>query len=91
MSSVYYGIFLCTLLTVCACCCCVRGSGTRSPARARALATAGIVAGLLIAPYVMPYAITRQRVGPRPEEQLGMFSARAVKLSRCDRDELSVW
>jgi len=78
MSSVYYGIFLCTLLAVCGLLLLCGRKRKEIPGRARALATAGIVAGLLIAPYVIPYAITRQRVGPRPEEQLGMFSARAA-------------
>jgi hypothetical protein len=76
MSSVYYGIFLCTLLAVCTLLLLCGRQRHEIASRARALATAGIVAALLIAPYVVPYAITRQSVGPRPEEQLGMFSAR---------------
>ena len=45
MSSVYYGIFLCTLLAVCGPAAAVEEQA-EIPTRARALATAGIVAGL---------------------------------------------
>jgi hypothetical protein len=76
MSSVYYGIFLGTLLAVCTVVLLCGRRRTEIASRVRAMTTAAIVAVLLIAPYAIPYALTRQSVGPRPEEQLGMFSAR---------------
>ncbi|HEU4939177.1 MAG TPA: hypothetical protein VFT39_22165 [Vicinamibacterales bacterium] len=76
MSSVYYGLFLVTLLPVGAL---LLLCGTR-PGEVmrglRALALAAGTAALLTAPYLFPYATTRHDVGPRPEEQIAMFSAR---------------
>jgi hypothetical protein len=76
MSSVYYGLFLVTLLPVCALLllCGTRVGGVWS--RMRALALAAGTAALLTAPYLLPYATTRRDVGPRPEEQIAVFSAR---------------
>ena len=76
MSSVYYGLFLVTLLPVCAllllCGTRVGDVGTR----VRALVAAAGAAALLTIPYLIPYATTRHDVGPRPEEQIALFSAR---------------
>ena len=76
MSSVYYGLFLVTLLPVSAL---LLLCGTRvgeAMRGVRRLALAAATAVLLTAPYLLPYATTRHDVGPRPEEQISMFSAR---------------
>jgi hypothetical protein len=76
MSSVYYGLFLVTLLPVCAV---LLLCGTRvgdAISRLRALALAAGTAVVLTALYLLPYATTRHDLGPRPEEQIAIFSAR---------------
>ncbi len=76
MSSVYYGLFLVTLLPVCAF---LLLCGTRAGDVMRRLRVLGLAAGtaaLLTAPYLLPYATTRRDLGPRPEEQIALFSAR---------------
>jgi hypothetical protein len=76
MSSIYYGLFLVTLVPLCAVLllCGTRVGEVRS--RLRALIVAAGTAALLTLPYLFPYAITRHDVGPRPEDQIAMFSAR---------------
>ncbi len=76
MSSVYYGLFLVTLLpvSVLLLLCGTRVGDVRG--RLRALALSAGTAALLTGPYLLPYAATRHDVGPRPEEQIAMFSAR---------------
>ena len=76
MSSVYYGLFLVTLLPVCSV---LLLCGTRVgevTSRLRALLIGAGTAALLTAPYLVPYAMTHHDVGPRPEDQIAMFSAR---------------
>ncbi len=76
LSSIYYGLFLIVLVTVCALflLCGVRRGEMRS--RIAALAVAGGTTALLVAPYAIPYIAARQSLGPRPEAQIVMFSAR---------------
>jgi hypothetical protein len=76
MSSVYYGVFLATLLGVCAAL--LLGSFRKDDLTRRlsALGIAAATAAVLTIPYAIPYAATRQRVGPRSEEQVLTFSAR---------------
>lgn len=76
MSSVYYGLFLVILLPVCAFLLLCATSAAEIKTRLRALIIGGATAAVLTAPYLMPYAITRGHVGPRPEDQIVMFSAR---------------
>jgi hypothetical protein len=76
MSSIYYGIFLATLLALSALLllCAARGDVWK-----RGLATllvAALVGAAAIAPYVVPYAKTRQQVGTRSAEQVLEFGAR---------------
>lgn len=76
MSSIYYGMFLVTLVTICAL---FLLFGTRRGelrATIVGLAVAGGTAAVLIAPYAIPYVATRRNLGPRPESQIVMFSAR---------------
>ena len=76
MSSIYYGVFLATLLGLAAALflCATRNGDLKS--RLSALGIAAATAAVLTAPYVIPYAATRQHVGPRSEEQAVTFSAR---------------
>jgi len=76
MSSIYYGLFLIVLVSVCALflLCGVRRGEMRS--RLAGLTVAGGTAAVLIAPYAFPYMAARQSLGPRPEVQIVMFSAR---------------
>ena len=77
MSSIYYGLFLGTLLAVCAVllfCGAPRGTWRM---RLGSLCIAALVGAVLITPYALPYLGTRRGVGGRPEQQVLMFSARA--------------
>jgi hypothetical protein len=76
LSSIYYGIFLFTLiglsgvLLLC---------GLRRDAVKRislAFAVAGVVAGVSLAPYLVPYTRTRAEVGSRPVEHVLQYGAR---------------
>jgi hypothetical protein len=76
MSSIYYGMFLGTLLGLSAALllCATRKDDLKS--RLSALGIAAATAAILVAPYAVPYAATKQRVGPRSEGQVLTFSAR---------------
>lgn len=76
MSSVYYGLFLGTLLVACGLFLLLGTRRGQVWTRLVALAVAGATAAALIIPYVIPYAQTRRTLGARPEEQVVMFSAR---------------
>ena len=76
MSSIYYGVFLATLLAWCGLVL-LGGVPRRWLAnRIGLLATGAVTAAILSAPYAVSYASTKQSVGTRPEEQVLMFSAR---------------
>ena len=76
LSSVYYGIFLATVLPL------VGGLlllGLKRPdaLRAlRALALGGVLAAMIASLYAMPYLETKKRVGARSEDEIATFSAR---------------
>jgi len=76
MSSIYYGLFLVVLVGVCALflLCAVRRG--QMPSRMAALVVAVATVAVLIVPYAIPYVETRRTLGPRPEQQIVMFSAR---------------
>lgn len=76
MSSIYYGMFLVFLLALCVVVllCAIPASDAWS--RVRSLGIAAATAALLTAPYLLPYVTTRHDVGPRPQGQVAMFSAR---------------
>ena len=76
LSSIYYGVFLATLLGLCAALLLCATRQDQLKTRLAALGIAAATAAMLIAPYAMPYAATKDRVGPRPEEQAVTFSAR---------------
>jgi hypothetical protein len=76
MSSIYYGMFLAALLTVCAV---LLLCGVQRPSlkgRVSLLAISAMTAAVLTAPYALSYAATKRGVGGRPEQQVLMFSAR---------------
>jgi hypothetical protein len=77
LSSIYYGIFLATLLGLSAVLllCAERGAALQQ--RVVAMFLAGAVGTAIIAPYVVPYTGTRQQVGSRSVEQVLEFGARA--------------
>lgn len=76
MSSIYYGLFLGTLLIVCGLFLLLGSRRGEIRKRVVTLVLAGVTAGALIVPYALPYAETRRSLGGRPEEQIVMFSAR---------------
>lgn len=76
MSSVYYGVFLATLLGLCAALLLTSSRKDALKRRVSALGIAAATAVILTAPYAIPYAATKQHVGPRSEEQVLTFSAR---------------
>src|SRR5215212_152125 len=76
LSSIYYGLFLATLLSVCALLllCGIDRHFVRS--RISSLALGAIAAAVLVTPYAVPYVAQKHQVGARSEEQVLMFSAR---------------
>jgi hypothetical protein len=76
MSSIYYGVFLATLLGLSSALllCATARADLRS--RLSALGIAAATAAILTAPYAIPYAATTHRVGHRSEEQVRTYSAR---------------
>jgi len=76
LSSVYYGVFLATLLTVCAILLKI-GENRAIVRRALVPLIAGaLVAIAIIAAYAVPYLRARDRVGTRSAHEIRMFAAR---------------
>ncbi len=76
LSSIYYGVFLATLLPVVGGLLLLASRGARFRDVAIALAGGATLAAAIVAPYGLEYARTSQDTGARPEEQVLMFSAR---------------
>ena len=77
LSSIYYGIFLATLMSLCALLLVVSDRRASIKRSLLALAAGGILAIAVIGAYAVPYIETRDSVrGERPTEQILMFSAR---------------
>ena len=76
MSSIYYGVFLATLLALCALLllCGMRKQGSKRGISL--LATAAATAAILTAPYAIPYAATKHHLGGRSEPEVLRYSAR---------------
>jgi hypothetical protein len=76
LSSVYYGVFLATLLPFVAAL--LFFADRRAPAwrAARALGAGAVVAAIVCGAYARPYMQTRAQVGDRPIEDLSRYSAR---------------
>ena len=76
LSSIYYGIFLATLLGVCAVLLVLsQARGERWPTL-KALIPGGVLAALLCGAYALPYLDTKSQTGGRPASELVTFSAR---------------
>lgn len=76
LSSIYYGIFLATLLPISGV---LLQFGRNRPNIRRtmiALAAGAILAVAVIGPYARPYLLARDRVGERPTGQIRTFAAR---------------
>jgi hypothetical protein len=77
LSSIYYGVFLGTLIALCAVLLVFTDRRTSFGRSLGALTIAGLVAIAVIGVYAIPYIKTRDSVrGERPTEQILMFSAR---------------
>ena len=76
LSSIYYGLFLATLLALCAGILLCASDRRLLGSRISALATGVFAAAVLVTPYAIPYAGQKYQVGARSEEQVLMFSAR---------------
>src|SRR6476646_6920915 len=76
LSSIYYGVFLATLLPVSGVLLQL-GRGRSNVRRSMvALAAGAILAAAVVGPYALPYMHARERVGERPAEQVNVFAAR---------------
>ena len=76
LSSIYYGLFLATLLALCAGVLLCASDRRLLGGRISALAIGAFAAAVLVTPYAIPYAAQKYQVGARSEEQVLMFSAR---------------
>jgi hypothetical protein len=76
LSSIYYGIFLATLLPLAALLLLPRDTAAPRAKALTALAAGGILALVVSAAYSRPYLQVRDRVGARPEGEIAEFSAR---------------
>jgi hypothetical protein len=76
LSSIYYGVFLATLLGVSALLLLVSQPAKARWASVRALAPGAVLAALLCGAYATPYLETKSRTGGRQEVELVTFSAR---------------
>lgn len=78
LSSIYYGIFLATLIAPCALLLMVRDQGTTFRRAIRPLAAGGALALVICGLYALPYLRTRDVLGERPGPEVSTFSARPV-------------
>jgi hypothetical protein len=76
MSSIYYGVYLGTLLGLSAVLLMPGLPKARLKAALVSLAIGGAVTIGLVTPYALPYLATKQEVGSRSAEQVVMFSAK---------------
>jgi hypothetical protein len=77
LSSVYYGIFLATVVTLAAGLFLVTVRGSHPRRAARALAAGGALAVVVCSVYGIPYLTTKNQVGGRPNHEIVRYSARA--------------
>jgi hypothetical protein len=76
LSSIYYGIFLASLLTLGAVLLMARDRSVPLPNALVPLAAGALLAAAVSAAYAMPYLRVRDRVGDRPAAEVTAFSAR---------------
>ena len=75
LSSWYYGIFFATFLAVAGSAILI-GVGRQRMTRAiRPLVAGAVLAGILVAPFALPYFEVRRSVGERPEKEIQFYSA----------------
>ena len=76
LSSIYYGLFLATMLAVATPLLLVAHRGAMTARVVRALAAGALVAVALASVYALPYSATQSRVGARRTDEVTRFSAR---------------
>jgi hypothetical protein len=76
LSSIYYGVFLATLLPIVAILLMIAQGRSRLWRSVRALAPGALLAGVLCIVYAQPYLATKQETGGRSEQELVTFAAR---------------
>src|SRR3982751_1165773 len=76
LSSVYYGVFLATLLTIASLLLQIGARWTTIRRAGVPLGAGGVLAVALIGLYARPYLVARDRVGERPVEEIRVFEAR---------------
>jgi hypothetical protein len=76
LSSIYYGIFLATLLAMCGLLLQLGNSRASVRRVMLSLVAGAILAVAVIGPYARPYVLARDRVGERPEDEVRTFAAR---------------
>jgi hypothetical protein len=76
LSSIYYGIFLATLLAFSACLLVIRDRGVPFRRAVTPLVAGAVLAAFVCALYALPYLRTRDEVGERPSAEVVTYSAR---------------
>ena len=76
LSSIYYGMFLASLIAIAAVLLIVRDRTAPVSRAAWSLAVGAVLAAAVVAAYARPYLGARQRVGDRPLTEVSQFSAR---------------
>jgi hypothetical protein len=76
LSSVYYGIFLATVLPMAAGLLLLSVTRDRAVAALKALALGGVAAAIVCGAYALPYLAAKERVGERSKDEIVRFSAR---------------
>ncbi len=75
LSSWYYGIFFATFLAVAGSAILIGVGRERMTRAIRPLAGGAVLAGILVAPFALPYFEVRRSVGERPEKEIQFYSA----------------
>jgi hypothetical protein len=78
LSSIYYGIFLATFITIGALLWLPRDRKASLVPTVKALAAGALLAAIICGVYALPYRETHARTGDRPEEQVVEFSATPI-------------
>jgi hypothetical protein len=78
LSSIYYGVFLATLLGVAAVLLLLARKLDRPRRTVGALAAGAVLAAVICGAYAVPYLQTRNHIGERTVDQVAMFSARPL-------------
>ena len=76
LSSVYYGVFLATLLPLVAGLLLLSLPRSQALRAFRALALGGVAAAIICSLYALPYLAASRQVGRRPTDEIAKFSAR---------------